>query len=1153
MPQELRQALADAAARSGRSLNAELVDRLERSLGRSAQHRAKDVFASAIRRGSSMTIRRRHRLLLGTLVIPAAVLAALMLAFSGSTGRAGDKTIKGGKFALSGGDPDATSATKPGLGVDAAEAYLSAERTYPANVIPTSVVQNAEATFNKISGQNDPRGLAGKFGHWDQYGPRENAIQPGVLSFSGATTPTASRITALVISPKCTPGQCRLWAGVAGGGVWRTNNALAPNPKWQWLTPELAQNSVGALILDPTDPSGNTLYLGTGEANRCSSGCEAGVGIYKSTDGGEHWSALADSCVSNARFTCASPGKDAFLGRAISGIVVDPTDPSHLIVGSALAVRGLSHVISAGSTKRLEPDANEPGVYESFNGGATFTEVWDGAKPDPGPLDGQPGPLSFGVTQVALDPLDPKTVYASGFDAGLWRRSPALDGAADQFDFRQVFQPRKLPPFCTPNAVSGCGFIGDDRTSFAPTVKNGKTRLYLLDGTANGAGSTSDTAMNFWRTDNANQPAATLLASEAAGSTVPAATTVGPQVYNGWQVLSSNSTASPYYATIDACTGQCWYDEVVYTPQGMPDTVYVLGSYNYNELPCNTKGVACNAGRSNARGVVYSTTAGDPEPTTTADGTSTTRTFTDLTFDGQNQPANWCALGSAEFDIGGVTAPFQCLWAPDNIHPDQHAIVVNPSNPTQIFEGSDGGIIRTNGAFDDISQHCQPGERPLLGAASRNNCKRLLSRVPDLTEHIDRNLSSTIQFINVAINPANSCEVMGGTQDNGTWSNNNPSCANQTFPQIIYGDGGNAVYDATQPTWRANEFTSGASDSNFENGDPTKWVITSAPVVNSGEAIGFYWPQIGDPNPTPGAHPIYSGAQHVWRSWAMGAGHRAVPQDKTPDISFYENNCQEFTVAFNTPTCGDYQPLGGPYCEAPPAAPATPTFPACPNEPGDLTGTVYGTDRQGGSISWLARDEVDHGTLWATTSAGRIFVTHNADAADPASVTWHRIDNSSSPTRFPSGIYPDPAHPSHAWISYSGYNAVTPATPGHVFSVDEGNPATPGSGVFTNLNIESGTSTFPTPTDDGDLPVSDIVRDDATHTLFASTDFGVLAGKNDGTGGWFVTKGLPRFEVMHLAIEPSAREATCTSGKKCQHVLYAATHSQGIWKLKLKG
>ena len=41
----------------------------------------------------------------------------------------------------------------------------------------------------------------------------------------------------------------------------------------------------------------------------------------------------------------------------------------------------------------------------------------------------------------------------------------------------------------------------------------------------------------------------------------------------------------------------------------------------------------------------------------------------------------------------------------------------------------------------------------------------------------------------------------------------------------------------------------------------------------------------------------------------------------------------------------------------------------------------------------MARDGADHGTLWATTSAGRIFVTHNADASNPATVTWHRIDN----------------------------------------------------------------------------------------------------------------------------------------------------------------
>ena len=37
----------------------------------------------------------------------------------------------------------------------------------------------------------------------------------------------------------------------------------------------------------------------------------------------------------------------------------------------------------------------------------------------------------------------------------------------------------------------------------------------------------------------------------------------------------------------------------------------------------------------------------------------------------------------------------------------------------------------------------------------------------------------------------------------------------------------------------------------------------------------------------------------------------------------------------------------------------------------------------------------------------------------------------------------------------------------------------PGSGVFTNLNVERGTAAFPTPTNTGDIPVVDIVRDDA--------------------------------------------------------------------------
>jgi hypothetical protein len=38
---------------------------------------------------------------------------------------------------------------------------------------------------------------------------------------------------------------------------------------------------------------------------------------------------------------------------------------------------------------------------------------------------------------------------------------------------------------------------------------------------------------------------------------------------------------------------------------------------------------------------------------------------------------------------------------------------------------------------------------------------------------------------------------------------------------------------------------------------------------------------------------------------------------------------------------------------------------------------------------------------------------------------------------------------------------------------------------------------------------------------------------------------------MHLEIQPSSRVATCTPGAQCKVVLYAATHSQGIWVMKL--
>src|SRR5205809_5286013 len=147
-------------------------------------------------------LRKRYRIAMVAVVIAAAILAAVLLAFAGGSGGA-----QAGRAAVlakaEGGDPD-SSGDSPGLGPVSFDAYMSAERTYPANVIPPAIAQRAEDTFNAIAGSDakhgDPKGAGHK---WRFYGPRQNATEPGVISFSGATNNTASRVTAMVADPDC--------------------------------------------------------------------------------------------------------------------------------------------------------------------------------------------------------------------------------------------------------------------------------------------------------------------------------------------------------------------------------------------------------------------------------------------------------------------------------------------------------------------------------------------------------------------------------------------------------------------------------------------------------------------------------------------------------------------------------------------------------------------------------------------------------------------------------------------------------------------------------------------------------------------------------------------------------------------------------------
>ena len=906
-----------------------------------------------------------------------------------------------------------------------------AKRAFPAAYVPFELTRNAHAAWSNALA----RALSTPaMGQWTLIGPR-SANDPDVLTFSGAPYTTSGRITAFALAPNCSQDQCTLYLAAAGGGIWKTNHALdtSPSQTWHFISESFATNAIGTLVIDPTDPTGKTLYAGTGEAN-ASADSEAGFGIYKTTDGGDTWTHLeahtdvpAGTGVNcNAIFgtggfrTAPAYSGPAFDGRAISSIVIDRNNPSVIYVGSTRAVRGVSSVLSGGVVS-LAPGLPPYGLWKSTDGGANFTLLnYKDVCVNP-TLPGDAGIIqsSFGstrgVNRVASDPSTSSTIYAAAFPqnnatplntkGGVWR---SRDAGASWRQIKSALNPA----------------LNTDRAEFAVTkLANGNTRMYVGDG------NTGSPDARFYRSDD---------------------------VATGSPTFTDLTTDQ----NIGYCTGQCWYDNVVYSPPGRPGTVYLGGSFSYATYGFSTNG----------RAFLRSSDAG--------------ASFTDMTWDATTKPTppgSYCQPNSI---------------APNGMHPDSHAVVEVPDSNIAFF-GSDGGIVRSSVGFSDISSQCTT-ERGLTGA-DLALCQQLLSAVPSRLFTTYNDGLSTLQFQSVSVNPSNANNLMGGTQDNGTFEK--PPNSTTVWPQKIYGDGGQSGFNVGNTAFRFNSFFLNFHDVNFRNGNPLKWVIASGPIVASGESSQFYAPIIADPV---SAGTIFQGSQSVWRTrdWA---GNRA----------FLEANCPEFTTSFADPKCGDFVRIG----------PAGAT---------DLTASAAdyrGTTRAGGNVAALARAGSDTSTLWAATTTGRVFISKNADAGRH-SVTYTRLDSlaANSPGRFISGISVDPADPNHAYLAYSSYSALTPSTPGHVFSV----MYNPGAGTATWTKLDgTGGPGFP------DFPATGIAFDSATGDLYVSNDWGVLRLPN-GSSDWEVAgTDLPMVEVAGLTIVPSARK------------LYAATHGRSAWLLTL--
>jgi len=124
-----------------------------------------------------------------------------------------------------------------------------------------------------------------------------------------------------------------MYAGGVAGGVWKTTNA---GQSWSAIADLLPSIAVNSLAIDPSNT--NVIYAGTGEGY-FSDDSVRGAGIFKSTNAGASWSHLTSTNTPDFYY--------------VNDIVISPNNNQRIYAGTGT------------------------GVWRSTNAGATWTQVLD--------------------------------------------------------------------------------------------------------------------------------------------------------------------------------------------------------------------------------------------------------------------------------------------------------------------------------------------------------------------------------------------------------------------------------------------------------------------------------------------------------------------------------------------------------------------------------------------------------------------------------------------------------------------------------------------------------------------------------------------------------------------------------------------------------
>lgn len=186
----------------------------------------------------------------------------------------------------------------------------------------------------------------------------ESAFKDLKWQFLGPKNVSGRCIDVAVMEPK--GQQYTILVATASGGLWKTDNE---GTTWRPVFEQAPSTAIGDVAIAPSNQK--IVWLGTGEANIFRSS-QAGLGVYKSTDGGETW---------------AHSGLEKTY--TIARIVIHPKNPD------------IVYVAASGTEWTRNPDR---GVYQTTDGGKTWSRLHY--------VDDMTGAID-----LVMDPSNPETLY----------------------------------------------------------------------------------------------------------------------------------------------------------------------------------------------------------------------------------------------------------------------------------------------------------------------------------------------------------------------------------------------------------------------------------------------------------------------------------------------------------------------------------------------------------------------------------------------------------------------------------------------------------------------------------------------------------------------------------------------------------------------